>query len=167
MRPGGGRAKGASGERELAALLIEWADSLGMALEVKRNLEQVRGGGHDLVGLECYGMAVEVKRVEALALVNWWDQAVRQAKQAGGLIPVLAWRQNRKPWRFRIRAWVYPCPRPLDIDLDLGQFRLWFVHQLTEQANERTADSSAGGGSGQRPAPPPPPPNVVRAQARD
>lgn len=160
MRPGGGRAKGASAERELATLLIDWAGEQGMALEVKRNLEQVRGGGHDLVGLERYGMAVEVKRVEVLALANWWEQAVRQAKQAGDLIPVLAWRQNRKPWRFRIRAWVYPCPNPLDIDLDLGQFKLWFVHQLTEQANDTA--SSAGGDSGQRPAPPPPPPNMVR-----
>ena len=165
--PINGANKGKVGERELAALLIEWAGAQGMALEVKRNLEQVRAGGHDLVGLECYGMAVEVKRVEVLALANWWNQAVRQAKQAGGLIPVLAWRQNRKPWRFRIRAWVYPCPRPLDIDLDLGQFKLWFIHQLMEQANERTSASDTGGNMGQRPAPPPPPPNLVRAQATD
>lgn len=130
MTPGGAKAKGASGERELAEVLMAWARPHGMELQVKRNLEQTRGGGHDLVGLEAYGMAFEVKRVEALSIPSWWRQAVRQAEQAGGLIPVLAWRQNRKPWRFRIRGWVFPCTAPLDIDLEAEPFQRWFIHQL-------------------------------------
>lgn len=165
LRPGGNRAKGAGGERELAALLTGWAGEVGMAVQLARNLEQVRGGGHDLIGLECYGLAVEVKRVEALALGAWWRQAVRQAEQAGNLIPVLAWRQNRRPWGFRIRAWVHPCNQPLDIDLELPQFKLWFVHKL-EQANargSREVNPTVRGNKSERPIPPPPPPQLARA----
>lgn len=136
MRPGGGRAKGASGERELAALLTVWATEIGRAVELARNLEQVRGGGHDLTGLECYGLAVEVKRVEALAVDTWWRQAVRQAEKAGGLVPVLAWRQNRRPWRFRIRAFVWPAHKPLDIDLSAEAFKEWYQAQLLVSTKE-------------------------------
>lgn len=122
--------KGANGERELAALLMEWGEGAGMSLALRRNLEQVRNGGHDLTGLEAQGLAVECKRVEALAIRSWWDQAVRQA-DAVGAVPVLAWRQNRKPWRFRVRAWVWPCKDPLDVDLEADQFKRWF-HAVLE-----------------------------------
>lgn len=126
MKPAGAKAKGASGERELAALLTAWAAEIGMEVQLKRNLEQVRGGGHDLVGLEAYGLATEVKRVESKAINTWWAQAVRQAKQAGGITPVLAWRQNRQPWRFRVQAWVWPAKKELVIDLEAAQFKVWF-----------------------------------------
>lgn len=134
MRPGGAKAKGANGERELAILLTSMASVHGIKLELSRNLEQTRGGGHDLCGLEEYGMAVEVKRVEAKTLSKWWDQAVRQGKKAG-CIPVLAWRQNRQPWRFRVQAWVWPAHKPMDVDLELDQFRVWFIDKLKERIN--------------------------------
>jgi Holliday junction resolvase len=130
LRPGGAKAKGAEGERELALLLRGFAQQAGVTdLDLTRNLDQSRGGGHDLVGLEAYGMAVEVKRVETVDLNSWWRQAVRQA-EAVQCTPVLAWRQNRQPWRFRVRAWVYPVNAELDIDLDLLQFRIWFIARL-------------------------------------
>lgn len=130
LRPGGAKAKGADGERELASLLTGWAASSGVRLDLSRNLEQTRSGGHDLMGLEEYGMAVEVKRVEAMNMNGWWKQATRQAIAAGNLTPVLAWRQNRKPWRFRVNAWVYPCTLALDIDLEEAQFRAWFISRI-------------------------------------
>ena len=124
-----GRAKGASAERELAELLTAWAVEVGVVLDLKRNLEQVRGGGHDLVGLEPYGMAVEVKRVEQLSIPAWWRQACQQA-EAVGCTPVLAWRQNRKPWSFRIRAWLYPCSAQLDADLEASHFKNWYQAKI-------------------------------------
>lgn len=136
MKPAGAKAKGASGERELAALLTAWAAEIGMEVQLKRNLEQVRGGGHDLVGLEAYGLATEVKRVEAKAINTWWAQAVRQAEQAGDIRPLLAWRQNRQPWRFRIRAWIWPCPKEIVIDLEADQFKIWF-QALLEKHKEQ------------------------------
>lgn len=125
-----GKAKGATAERELGLVLTGWALEVGVKLDLQRNLEQVRSGGHDLLGLELYGLAVECKRVELLSLGPWWGQACRQA-QAVKCDPVLAWRQNRQPWRFRIREWVYPCKDKLVVDIEGQQFKLWFQSRLT------------------------------------
>ncbi len=98
------RTKGAGGEREFAAAVN---DMYGVKL--RRNLEQVRGGGHDfLVDDECTGdvadwlmrHAVEVKRYRAVtpALIGqWWAQTLSQAAQAN-LRPLLAYRGDRQPW---------------------------------------------------------------------
>ena len=85
------RRKGAAGERELANLLV---DHLGG--DVVRNLEQTRSGGHDLVGVDPF--AIEVKRHETLAIPAWWRQACDQSPS--DMIPALAYRQSRRPWRF-------------------------------------------------------------------
>jgi hypothetical protein len=84
------RVKGAVGEREVLALLSE---RLGVKLE--RNLSQTRNGGADCIQLG--KVSLEVKRQERLNITAWWEQAV---KQAGSNIPVLAFRQSRKPWTF-------------------------------------------------------------------
>lgn len=127
--PVNGKVKGACGEREAAAHLTLWAREVGVTVDLYRNLEQTRGGGHDLVGLEDYGMAVEVKRQEAYTMGPWWKQAVRQGEKVK-CIPVLMWRQNRKPWAFRVRVFVYPCRKLIDVDMELGTFRLWYQDQL-------------------------------------
>ena len=91
--------KGKSAERELAKLLGEVG-----RLQLSRNLGQSRDGGHDLTGIP--GVALEVKRCERLNIPAWWLQAVEQAKSAG-LVPVLAYRQSRKPWHFVIPlSWI-------------------------------------------------------------
>lgn len=86
------RRKGASAERELVRLLSEHLD-----VTVTRNLNQSRDGGCDLLGVGPF--ALECKRQEKLSLASWWRQAVTQA-EAAELIPVLAYRQSRQPWRF-------------------------------------------------------------------
>jgi Holliday junction resolvase len=91
------RNKGAAAEREVALLLHQ---ALQDVIEKPtRNLEQTRGGGHDLNGLP--GVALEVKRVEKLALAKWWRQTVEQASRVNA-VPVLAYRQNRQPWTFAV-----------------------------------------------------------------
>lgn len=122
------RAKGQGGERELLRLLTDWGSEAGVKLDLARNVEQSRSGGHDLVGLETYQLSVEVKRVEAAGINRWWQQAVRQA--GSELTPVLAWRRNHQPWRFRVRAWVHPAEVQLDIDLELEPFKSWFQARL-------------------------------------
>lgn len=85
------RRKGASAENELAILLGDW---LGITL--KRQLGQERDGGADIR----IGRAhIQVKRCETLAIPAWWRQAVADA---GDGLPVLAWRQSRKGWTFRV-----------------------------------------------------------------
>lgn len=85
------RRKGARGELEFINLL---KDYLGDDT-IRRNLEQTRDGGQDVLGVE--GWAIEVKRAAKPNLAAWWAQAVEQAKDKGE--PALAYRLDRKPWR--------------------------------------------------------------------
>lgn len=106
------RRKGASAERELAALLT---DELGEM--VKRRLGASRDGGHDLDGgILLDGIAIEVKRQERITLGAWWAQATEQAL-AAGKVPVLAYRASHQPWRFVVPlAWLHPGLRASDWD---------------------------------------------------
>jgi hypothetical protein len=93
------RTKGASAERELSRLL---GDRLGIPFE--RNLSQCRAGGFDLIGLD--QLAIEVKRCEKLSIPQWWQQA---RQQATGKIPILAFRQSRRPWAIIVPlGWLCP-----------------------------------------------------------
>ena len=84
------RVKGATGEREVLALLGE---KLGRKFE--RNITQSRYGGADCIDMG--RIKLEVKRQERLAVKDWWEQAQKQAKDD---VPALAYRQSRKPWTF-------------------------------------------------------------------
>lgn len=116
------RNKGAAGEREVLAMLGE---RLGVTLQ--RNLSQTRNGGADCV--ELGRIRLEVKRQESLNLNQWWIQAGRQAgyvyipsgmytykvdalNEGQPLVPVLAYRQSRKPWVFVLDCFdlkLLPC----------------------------------------------------------
>ena len=88
------RAKGSSGEREFARLVLA---ETGVKLE--RKLDQTRGGGHDLdpvgdcpVAKALGRFAIECKRYAAVTpamLARFWLQAEAQAVRAGR-IPCLA-----------------------------------------------------------------------------
>lgn len=122
------RDKGARGERELAKELY---DRLG--IELKRNLEQRRNGGYDLIGLP---FAIEVKRHEELRIKEWWIQAAHQAidacEAAGGqyIIPVLAWRQSRKPWTFMVPIFFF-FPREERDELGCDSNLIKWCHTAT------------------------------------
>ena len=91
------RGKGANGEREA----IKWFIDRFEIPAAARNLEQTRGGGADC--LEIPYIALEIKRQEILSVPAWWRQTVNQAVVANR-IPVLMYRQNRKPWHFGLPA---------------------------------------------------------------
>ena len=115
MTGAGSRAKGSRGELEFAAAL---ADQVGVKLA--RRLTQVRGGGHDLelpedatgpVAESLAALAIEIKRHSSVtpgSLATWWSQACRQAEDVG-LLPCLAYRPDRQPWRVRLPL---ACVRP-------------------------------------------------------
>lgn len=122
------KTKGANAEREAAELVMEWVgpvyDFAGRPRPVlKRNLEQTRSGGHDIVGIDW--LALEIKRQEKIQLNAWWSQTTRQA--ATNQIPVLMWRVNRAPWAFRLIVTGYHCGqiRPYPVDMALETFRDW------------------------------------------
>lgn len=99
------RQKGAGAEREFSGLVYDWA-----GIRLMRNLEQSRSGGHDLivhpdesgpVADSFRKLAIECKRYQTATdaqIQKWWDQAVTQTEQSG-LMPILAYRANRSPWR--------------------------------------------------------------------
>lgn len=106
------RRKGATGERDFAATIEFLA---GVRLE--RRLDQSRAGGYDLApnprdtspaANELRRWAIEVKRHKAATptlLSKWWLQATESAAEAS-LIPALAYRCDRRPWRILVPLWV-------------------------------------------------------------
>ena len=91
------RAKGARGERELAAYLTE------KGFEARRG-QQYSGanGDADVEGLP--GVHIECKRVEKQAVNDWLEQSERDAyadslRQGKRIIPVVFHRQNFDPKR--------------------------------------------------------------------
>lgn len=101
------RAKGQSGEREVADMLNLLcygvgkvmgapADVLGhYMMTFQRNQNQSAVGGSDLSNN--LGLSIEVKRQETLCVPMWWRQCVEAADRNND-IPILIYRQNRKAW---------------------------------------------------------------------
>lgn len=123
------RTKGSGGEYEAIALLTSWGRQCGVTLVLERNLEQVRKGGSDILGVS--GLDVEVKRVEANGINQWWAQVCRAADKQG-THPLLMHRRNRQPWQFRTRLLSAHYGQHASgtvavvADLELAQARLWF-----------------------------------------
>ncbi len=98
------KTKGDSGEREVAQalndILVKILYSLGKEIPevdiVQRNKNQAAVGGSDLSNT--LGLCIEVKRQEALSINTWWKQCTAAAERNKD-IPVLIYRQNRKPWK--------------------------------------------------------------------
>lgn len=92
--------KGKAGEREACKWLHE---NLGLKECPSRILDQAREGGADII---IDDFIIEVKRRETLGLKDWWYQVVTARKRhpAKHLIPIVMFRQNRKPWEFLIPA---------------------------------------------------------------
>jgi Holliday junction resolvase len=107
------RDKGKRGERDF---LNQLGELLGDRLA--RNLNQSDGGGCDCISIP--GYAIEVKRHESLSVGSWWKQAQQQA-QAAGAVPVLAYRQSRKPWVVVVpleRLTGKPSPHTVQLSLE-------------------------------------------------
>lgn len=137
--------KGKAGEREVATLLngivVQVMTAMAYPPEViaaatktvQRNQNQTAVGGCDLTNV--FGMAVEVKRQEQLSIGTWWRQCVASAEKNDEL-PVLIYRQNRKPWRVRTYAWLtLPGAAPgawnrqqmIVAEFDIDTFKGWFA----------------------------------------
>jgi hypothetical protein len=98
------QAKGARAERAvidmLQPIVVECYSARGLEAPIlQRNTLQSDRGGYDIVGLDW--IALEVKHQEKLAVEQWWDQTIRQAKN--NTEPVLFYKQNNV--KFRVRLW--------------------------------------------------------------
>ena len=95
------RAKGARGERELAAKLRE------LGIEDAYRSRQYCGSASSADVLGIPGVHAEVKRCEKLSVYTAYEQAIRDAAGAED-IPVVFHRRNNKPWLviMSIEDWV-------------------------------------------------------------
>jgi hypothetical protein len=97
------RAKGKTAERELIGELKKLLPD-DMTRDLERNLEQTRGGGHDILGLK--GWAPEVKRYAVVLpadMESFWAQATTQARNDRSR-PALFFREDRRDWRVVLRV---------------------------------------------------------------
>ena len=102
--------KGKRGEVEFCKWLNEH-----FGIYTERNYNQADGTSSDVI---IDDFIFEVKRRESLNLDSWWHQIVVAKKNHENqeLIPIVAFRQNNKPWEFLIPAKI--------IGIELGYMRL-------------------------------------------
>lgn len=136
------RTKGAEGERQVYKMLndiiVEVMTELSFPPEevekartmVQRNQNQTAVGGCDLTNT--FGMAIEVKRQEQLAINTWWEQTKKSAEKNNEL-PVLIFKQNRKPWRIRTYGFLHApgtnggwSSVQAVTEIDEATFKQWF-----------------------------------------
>lgn len=141
------RQKGAEGERQvykmLNEIIVEVMTGLAYPPEevakaktmVQRNQNQTAVGGCDLTNT--FGMAIEVKRQEQLAVPAWWRQTVTSAEKNNEL-PVLIFRQNNKPWRIRTYGFLHApganggwTSVQAVVEFDEATFKTWFRAWVT------------------------------------
>jgi len=128
------RQKGQEGEREiqraLEPIVRRVLVKLGIPVPdkaiVQRNQNQSAVGGSDLSNT--FGLAIEVKRQEQLAINTWWQQCVTAA-QAANEHPVLLYRQNGKKWRCVTLVWLAlpgGAQKQVRAEFDFEAFLAWF-----------------------------------------
>jgi len=99
------RQKGADGEREFAAFCRD-----NGFINARRGGQAKYQRGSELP--DCLGLPyihIECKRVERLNLAKALDQSARDAEDEGrGNLPIVAHRQNRRPWCITMLAkdWI-------------------------------------------------------------
>ena len=133
------KSKGQRGEREVIQILqpiidkvFEDADELNAdnIPALQRNVDQVRGGGYDIVGIDF--LALEVKCVETLALDKWFEQTKSQAGKDQH--PVLLYKQKRKGWRVVMFGFI-PCGNKkirTNVNIEMSAFIVWFETMLKQ-----------------------------------
>lgn len=139
--------KGKQGERDVANMLRheiyllmhrhQYGPDTMVALNnvVQRNQNQSAEGGGDIT---LFGLCIEVKRCETLAVEQWWRQAEASAARNGD-VPVLIYRQNNKAWHVVMMGEVpldamsrYRCRMTMSVE----DFKQWFS-ALAERAIAR------------------------------
>jgi len=127
----------------LNAIIVEVMTALAFPPEeiekaktmVQRNQNQTAVGGCDLTNT--FGIAIEVKRQEQLAINTWWEQTKKSAEKNNEL-PVLIFRQNNKPWRIRTYGFLHApgtnggwTSVQAVVEIDEATFKSWFRAWVT------------------------------------
>lgn len=105
-----------------------FAEFLNNTLGITDPLAKIKSMHHDQGAdqLHVQGLAIEIKRQEILLVDKWWDQACIQADKYG-LLPVLAYRQNRKKWSVCIPAYLLCLQFKGYVTLTEDVFQQWLL----------------------------------------
>lgn len=130
--------KGKQGEREFIKFLQPMVDEvykeLGMEpIQLFRNQNQSALGGYDIDGIPW--LAIEIKRQEQLNINSWWKQVVTATGE--GQVPLLAFRQNHKKWRFMVWSHIHTGGKgylQIRSEINLDDFKQWFKTRLAHEA---------------------------------
>lgn len=136
--------KGKEGEREAIKFLQphinECCEMAGVEpIQLFRNQNQSALGGYDIDGLSW--LALEIKRQEALSIPAWWRQVTKAARE--GQEPVVMFRQNRKPWRFLVRCYLYTGGTSYQTamcEVSKEAFIDWFRARLSSELHKAKSD---------------------------
>ena len=120
------RTKGHNAEREF----IHYLEENGVT-GLTRNLDQTRNGGSDILGLP--KLCIEVKRCEKLNIEKWWKQTLNEIR--GKQIPVLAYRQSRKPWTIVTLGSIILDRQLIRISIDIDEWIQWLEKNLNVLRN--------------------------------
>ena len=143
------RNKGITGEREVIHLLQPIVNKICLKLGVQdiplleRNTLQCNKGGNDIAGLDW--IALEVKRQESEVRLDWWEQVLKNCKT--GQVPVLLYRQSRKPWRVQMFAALtygsqpYEMINQIKVDITINDFLAWFEKKVEYEINKVKPES--------------------------
>jgi Holliday junction resolvase len=121
------KQKGKRGERDLSTLLGELLylkETQALPPWAKVFVDPQAHGG-DIVSIP--GLSIECKRQELLRVDYWWAQTLRQADNLGA-VPVLAYRQNRKPWVFCLPADLLGIVSEGYLTINEEVFGAWLRH---------------------------------------
>ena len=143
------RQKGQEGEREVARalntivrrVLAKHGIPMPPVDPVQRNQNQSAVGGGDLSGT--FGLSIEIKRQEQLAINTWWAQCEKSANR-NNEEPVLVYRANRQSWRVvlyvELAIWVPPGSpstkhSKVRAEISWDTFLSWFEYWVDAKIN--------------------------------
>lgn len=87
------KAKGSAFERDVSKQIEAFC-----GIKTKRNLEQTRSGGADLVGFPGWVIECKIRKDGAWIQECWWSQVLAESQKLG-LRPALIFRVSRQPIR--------------------------------------------------------------------
>ena len=143
------RTKGQSGERDVCnmcnEIVIEVRKRLKLPdldnrdLPFQRNTLQSAIGGDDITNP--FKLSIEVKRQEALSINTWWKQCKQSCARFEGNIPILIFKQNRKPWRVMMETYV-PLQGnlaygPIRVEISIEDFKGWLLNYILREYESR------------------------------
>lgn len=143
------RTKGQEGEREVQRALepivrkvmAEGGYPMPEKAIIQRNQNQSAVGGSDLSNT--FGLAIEIKRQEALSINTWWAQCCKAA-EPNKETPVLLYRQNGKKWKCVMLVWLtLPGTKAMQFRAELSweDFLIYFENVVRLQLINGTGNN--------------------------